>query len=376
MSVDPWILAWVAAAWAMVVSLSKSMETVVAAEPGQPPRARTGGDWVLIVSAPLAVAFSLVALRPLAPPAGDTAAYVRTYLRLPTSPDAWEAGRSYFGNSEFLFWRAQGLLGQWADARLFLVLNFVAVVVATALCYRTLTRHWSPYAWVSFALVFLTYFTVYSGNGMRQAVAIPVAMLAARLLWEKAWLKGAALLVVAAGLHWAAIAVLAVLALRALPLTRLVVLGVPLAAYLLSSQLSTLVLDRLGETSLSERADLYGTAVESTADSRTSINLLIVVALYVVLAMVQRATHDGDRFIRATALLFMTLVAATLPLNEVWVRFLVNLMFLTPAIVIACLRATSLPPRLKSTALALGFTLLCGAWLVSTSAQLTLGYGL
>jgi hypothetical protein len=374
MRVDPWILVWVAAAWTPFVALSKRMESVVTADPNEQPRARAGSDWFPIVGAPLAVAFGLVALRPLFPPAGDTTAYVRTFVRLPTSPDAWEAGKSYFGNSEFLFWRLQGLLAQWADARMFLVLNFVAVVVATALCYRTLTRHWSPTAWVSFALVFLTYFTVYSGNGMRQALAIPVAVLAARLLWERAWLKGAALLAIAAGLHWAAVVVLAVVALRALPLTRLVVLGIPVAAYLFSTQLSSVVLSRLGETTLSDRADVYGTAIESTADSRTSINLLIVVALYLLLALRQRPVHDGDKFILASALLFMTLVAATLPLNEVWVRFLVNLMFLTPAMAIACLRATSLPPRLRSTALALGFTLLCGAWFMSASAQLTLGY--
>lgn len=375
MSVDPWILLWVAAAWTPFVALSRSMETVVAPDPAEQPRTRAGSDWLLIVGAPLAIAFVLVALRPLAPPAGDTTAYVRTFVRLPTSPDAWEAGKSYFGNSEFLFWRLQGLLAQWADARMFLVLNFVAVVVATALCYRALTRHWSSTAWVAFALVFLTYFTVYSGNGMRQALAIPVAVLAARLLWERAWLKGAALLAVAAGLHWAAVVGLVVVAVRALPLTRLVVLGIPLAAYLASTQLSSLVLSRLGETALSERADVYGATIESTADSRTSVNLLIVVALYLALALRQRPVHDGDKFIRASALLFMTLVAATLPLNEVWVRFLVNLMFLTPAMAIACVRATSLPPRVRSAALALGFTLLCGAWLVSGSAQLTLGYG-
>ena len=376
MTIDTWTVFLAAAAWALFVALSRSMEAVVAADPSQPQRAKPSADWILIVSAPLTVAFFLVALRPLAPPAGDTSAYVGTFLRLATSPDAWQAGKSYFGNSEFLFWRVQGLLAASGDARLFLVLNFVAVVIATALCYRKLTRHWSPDAWVSFALVFLTYFTVYSGNGMRQAVAIPVAVLAGRFLWEKAWFKGGALLVAAAGLHWAAIAVLAVLAIRALPLNRVVVLGLPIAAYLMSTQLSALVLGRLSETAFSERADVYGAAVESTADSRTSVNLLIAVALYVIFALLRRPMHDGDRFIRAIALLFMTLVAATLPLNEVWVRFLVNLMFLTPAIAIACLRATSVPPRMKSAALALGFTLLCGAWIVSTSAQMTLGYGL
>lgn len=338
-------------------------------------------DAVAFVVVPLALAFWLVGLRPLAPPAGDTNAYVKTFEALDGPIGARAVGHQWFGSSELLFWPIQGLIEPWGSPRTFLVLNFVAVVFASALAYRAITRHWGPHAWLLFSLVFLTYFCVYAGNGMRQALAIPFALAGATFVWNKRWLAGAACVFLAVGFHWTSVATLAVLVFKVVPLNKKVMVATPLIA-LVSSQLlfhwllELVAASFLEDTFLGERAAIYSEGVMTTADPRTSINLWIAVGLYVLTILGRWNEDTGDQLIRAYACLFMTLVLATLGVEEVWVRFLVNLMFLTPILGVLWIRQLRLGPRPAVGAVALASSTLFVAWLFSYSAQVTLGFTL
>ena len=145
----------------------------------------------------------LVAMRPL-DAGNDTVGYISTYSQLDGIAGSWLIGALNYGNTEILWWPMQSVLRNILSPRAWLIANYIFVFVLTALYYRTAARPSGMRSEI-FALVFLTFFLVYTGNIMRQALAAPIGALGFFLFFERRFFRAGSLIALAIGLHWSSI---------------------------------------------------------------------------------------------------------------------------------------------------------------------------
>lgn len=189
---------------------------------------------------------------------GDTARYIEAYSEISSFIGAREVGGAIYGNTEILWWPVQYVYKFFeVSERLWLVINCIWIFVLTYFSYRKLC--WGGFALI-FSFVFLTYFSVYAGNAMRQALAFPIGLLSVCFLYERRYLLYFLLCFISVGLHWSSLAFVAFLFFKVLPNNRFTYLVLPIFSFMCSWALEPslrLFVDIVGLPELRVKLDLY-----------------------------------------------------------------------------------------------------------------------
>lgn len=215
--------------------------------------------YLLLVLPIFIYGFVQVAMRPL-DAGNDTIGYISTYVQLDDISSSWQVGALIYGNTEILWWPLQSVLRHFLSPRAWLIANYVLVFVLAALLYRRAAKPSGIHSGI-FALAFLTFFLVYTGNIMRQALAAPIGALGLFLFFERRFVRASILIAISIGLHWSSIILLAapLFALRIFDRDG-IYLALPilaLAASTLSSSIIGYIVSLLGISGISDKFALY-----------------------------------------------------------------------------------------------------------------------
>lgn len=334
----------------------------------------------LLVLPIFALGFYLVAMRPM-DAGNDTARYLRTYSQLDGAISSVAVGARHFGNTEFLWWPLQSLLKHFFSERGWLAANYVLVFGLIALYYRKAT---SPFriAPEVFALVFLTFFLVYSGNVMRQVLAAPIGALGFHLALHRRFAGAAALIAASIGLHWSCI----VFAAAPIMLLRIfdrnaVYFALPPLALAFSALSTTIIGDlvsALNIPGISQKFELY---FLSDHESHVGVvwktaNFWICSVSSLAFLFICRPSQYEDKSLHKYTLLFITLVLFGINTADFSERYIPLLLMVTPLHAILIVEKLKLPNTIKN-ALVFGSSLaLATLILLAESTQYTLGYSL
>lgn len=324
--------------------------------------------------------FILVAMRPL-DAGNDTVGYISTYNQLDGIASSWRIGALNYGNTEILWWPLQSVLRNVLSPRAWLIANYFFVFVLTALFYRTAARPSGIRSGI-FALAFLTFFLVYTGNIMRQALAAPIGALGFFLFFERRIVIAGSLVALAIGLHWSSIVFLAapLFALRLFNKDG-IYLCLPvlaLAASVLSSSVIGHIVGLLGIPGITEKFTLYfqqGHQSHIEAIWKTA-NFWICTASSTAFLLMDRPSRSESQALHKFTLLLLSLVLFGINSADFSERYMPYLLLIVPlqaALVAMRLRASQ---TIRNFAY-IGFFLLIGALvLLAKSSQHTLGYAL
>ncbi|WP_277052166.1 EpsG family protein [Zestomonas thermotolerans] len=318
-----------------------------------------------------------IAFRPL--DAGfDTARYVEAYLSLSDVFSARSTGASVYGNTELLWWPFQTIFSEWLGGRGWLVANYIMVFLLVFWAYIPLGRKYevSP---LIFSLVFLTYFFVYSGNTMRQAVALPFALVAFCSFFDKKYLRFLLYSAVAVGFHWSAIVFLFSPIMR-LPIfnRRLGLIFAPLGLFLMSiffADFAKLFVDLVGMPELRVKYELYieSGRVSHVGDVWTKLNFWLCILAGFLFLFVWRSEKQ-DNVLYAYVSFILGLILFGVSISDFSERFFPALFLVFPLIVTLILRRLKWPKVVSEGVLHLMFLLMGLMVLANHSAQETLGY--
>lgn len=333
---------------------------------------------VLLVLPIFAYGFYLVAMRPL-DAGNDTARYIRTYNQLNGIVSSVGVGARFFGNTEFLWWPLQSLLKLLLSSRGWLIANYLLVFASTAMYYKRAARP-LKLAPEIFALVFLTFFLVYSGNIMRQALAAPIGAIGFYLALERRFLRAAVLIAISVGLHWSSIVFVAapLLLLRVFDRDG-IYFALPPMALAFSALSSTVIGDlvsALNIPGISEKFDLY-----FSLDHQSHVGVVWKTANFwicstssIAFLTIARASKQEDKRLHKYTLLFISLVFFGINTADFSERYMPLLLLALPLQITLIVDRFSIPNAVKNMIVFGSFVLLASLVLFAESSQYTLGY--
>lgn len=340
-----------------------------------------GPPLVLLLALPIFLyGFILVAMRPL-DAGNDTIGYISTYNQLDDIAGAWRVGALVYGNTEILWWPLQSVLRHFLSPRAWLIANYIFVFVLAALLYGKAARPSGVHSGI-FALAFLTFFLVYTGNIMRQALATPIGALGLLLFFERRFLRASLLIAVAIGLHWSSIIFLAapIFALRMFDRNG-IYLGLPilaLAASTLSSSIIGHIVDLLAVPGISDKFTLYfllGRQSHIEAIWKTA-NFWICIVSSAAFLLIDRPSRSASRALHKFTLLLLSLVLFGINSADFSERYMPYLLLILPLQAALVAMRLGVPQAVKNFAF-IGLFLLIGTLvLLAKSSQHTLGYSL
>lgn len=311
----------------------------------------------------------------------DTPRYVITYSRLGSFFSAREVGLSTYGNTELLWWPLQSLLRPFVDARGWLVFNYVSIFLAVFAAYYMLCKKFSVSPLI-FALVFFTYYFVYAGNAIRQAISLPLGLIAFCLFLDKRYWPSLLLLSLAIGLHWSAIFFL-LTPMLTLPIfrKRWILISAPLLMLFLSfliGKIAGIFVDFLGMPELEAKYELYfdGGRESHIGPIWTKFNFWISTLVpFLFLILCKPSSHENNA-LHIYVLLFLSLTMFSVTIPDFSERFFPALLLILPLIVVLMLRRLKIKLLVAELIMLLGFFGLWVTVFMSASAQETLGYHL
>ena len=324
--------------------------------------------------------FNMVAMRPL-DAGNDTPRYIDTYNQLDGITSAFHIGLLNYGNTELLWWPIQAGLHYVLSPRAWLIANYVLVFAFTALFYRKGVRSTGIRTEV-FALVFLTFFIVYSGNIMRQALAVPVGALGFYLFFERKYLLAGALIAVATGLHWSAVVLFIApfLASRFFDRNRTYLI-LPLLALGLSTLASPIIghaVNLFGIPGISDKFSLYFLQDHQShieAIWKTANFWICMVSSLAFLLISPASSHVSQSTHKYTTLLVSLILFGinSTDFSERYIPFLLLIIPLQAALTIDRLKLAN---AMKNIMFLGAFLLIATLVLFAQSSQYTLGYSL
>ena len=333
---------------------------------------------VLLVLPIFAYGFYLVAMRPL-DAGNDTARYIRTYNQLNGIVSSVAVGARFFGNTELLWWPLQSLLKLLLSSRGWLIANYLLVFAFTAMYYKRAAKP-LKLAPEIFALVFLTFFLVYSGNIMRQALAAPIGAIGFYLALERRFLRAAVLIAISVGLHWSSIVFVAapLLLLRVFDRDG-IYFALPPMALAFSALSSTVIGDlvsALNIPGISEKFELY-----FSLDHQSHVGVVWKTANFwicsvssIAFLIVARASKQEDKRLHKYTLLFVSLVFFGINTADFSERYIPLLLLVLPLQIALLVDRLSVPSAVKNMIVFGSFVLLATLVLFAESSQYTLGY--
>ncbi len=341
----------------------------------------SGALRIALVVAPIfAYGLYFVALRPL-DAGNDTARYVATYSNLDGPIDAVATGARYFGNTEFLWWPFQSLFRPTLDAQNWLIANFVLVFVSTWVFYKSAARALGLSSTI-FALAFLTFFLVYSGNIMRQALAAPLGALGFFLYFGGRRKTALLLMFVAIGLHWSSIAFLAapLFGIKAIDRHK-IYLAAPLGALAISTFASQIIGDIVslaGFSALTDKFNLYFSGVHEShvGEVWKTANFWICSIISLLFLLFVKPERLKTASLHRYTCLFLSLILFGINTADFAERYMPLLLLVSPMQAALLIERIKAPPVLKGAAYFGSFITLSALVLMATSSQHTLGYAL
>ncbi|WP_417530272.1 EpsG family protein [Marinobacter lipolyticus] len=334
-------------------------------------------SWLFVL--PIFVAGLIVlGFRPL--DAGfDTPRYVSAYLAIGDFFSAREVGQSYYGNTEFLWWPIQSLFKSFLSARGWLVFNYILVFFLVFWSYIHLCRRYfvSPFL---FALVFFTYYFVYTGNAVRQALALPFALLAFLWWFDRRYASAAIMIFLSIGLHWSSIIFIFTPLLKAKIFhKRVVLLSFPLLMLIFSlvlGEVAKVLIEFIGFKELSMKYDLYlgGGRESHIGEIWKQFNFWLCVTVSFLFLFFCPISKGTSPVLHLYVMFFLGLIMFSISMSDISERFFPAIFLVMPAIVVLLVRRLKVNSGVLGAFLVFGFL---GLWLLiltTESAQHTLGY--
>lgn len=309
----------------------------------------------------------------------DTPHYVEAWLELDGFWSARKVGSEIYGNTELLWWPVQSLFRGFLGTRDWLLLNYILVFLSVYWGYRELCSRYSINPLI-FALVFLTYFFVYSGNAIRQALALPFGLLAFCWWFDCRYARAALALVLSVGLHWSSLffvlaPVLSLPVFRRQSVLLLVPLGALLGA-LVAGDVARVVVYALDMPELIEKYKLYfeGGRESHIGTVWHQFNFWLCLGVSGAFLIICKPSAYRSLVLHRYVVLFLSLMLFGVSVADVSERFFPALLLVTPLMVMLIIQRFQMPAPIAQGALLLGFFVL---WLLvcsTESAQATLGH--
>ncbi|WP_188729507.1 EpsG family protein [Pseudoalteromonas gelatinilytica] len=259
----------------------------------------------------------LVPLRP-SDAGNDTALYINAYTKLYDFNSAYEVGKSYFGNTEPLFWPLSFVLkmiglsaAQFIAAcgliSFFLTYNSLKLQAEILRCDRRLV-------FFSLAAMLFTYMSVYYGNHVRASLAVPLAFMSVLYYIKRDSVKAVLFFLLAMSFHWSSLFIaLYILIDKFIDTEKKIFI-----AYLLScftALVSSFVINELGSilsffpqlSNFKDKVELYKSG--TVASELTSIfSLSSFWAIFIVASIFILYRDPKNIRVRKLSLLFLILV--------------------------------------------------------------------
>ncbi|MEN5220550.1 EpsG family protein [Stenotrophomonas sp. TWI602] len=334
---------------------------------------------LLLLVAPVFIyGFSLVAMRSL-DAGNDTPRYVSTYNQLNGLSTSVSVGIRTYGNTEFLWWPLQSVIKPFLSPRGWLITNYLLVFYFVGMYYKKSARTLGVNAQV-FALVFLTFFLIYSGNIMRQALAVPIGALGFWLFYQRRFLFASLAIAISIGLHWSCLVFLTAPALLLPFFNRdrvyLLIPLLSLALSILSSQIIGDLVNALGVAQISDKFNLYFSADHQSHIGAVwkTANFWICTLSSFTFLLVSKPSLHADKSIHIYSLLFLSLVLFGVNTADFSERYIPFLLLVLPLQIAAIINSVNAPAVIKSLAYFGFFLVLAGLVFFAESSQYTLGY--
>lgn len=309
----------------------------------------------------------------------DTPIYIRAYKNIGNIFEAHSKGVYWYGNTELLWWPIQSIFGHIFNTRSWLVLNYLLTCLAIYTAYKTLVKHYNICALI-FPLVLFTYYFVYMGNGIRQALALPIALSAIVIFSEKKYLKAALLMFLAIGLHWSSILFLLIPAFRISLIKRdWVYLVIPFIALALSALFGSTAgwaINLLGIDALSTKHDLY---FASDRESHVGVvwktlNFWVCAISTLAFLTICKPSKYASNVLHCYLTFFISIIFFGINIADFSERYMPAILLTLPITAALMLEELNIRPFTKNALLLMGFLLMGMAVFFNKSAQATLGY--
>ena len=228
----------------------------------------------------------------------------------------------------------------------------------------------------------MSYYFVYAGNAIRQALALPIGLIAFCLYLDRRYWKAALLITLAIGLHWSAIFYL-IASVFAFPLFKRhwVFIVVPLVMLILSvfiGEVARIFVDLLGMPELKVKYEIYfeGGRESHVGVIWTKFNFWISIIVSFVFLVLCKPSRYESNVLHLYVLLFLSLTLFGVMAADFSERFLPALLLVLPLVAVQILRRFKIPASVAEGVLIQGFFALWVLIIFSQSSIETLGYKL
>ncbi|WP_458374253.1 EpsG family protein [Pseudomonas laurylsulfatiphila] len=309
----------------------------------------------------------------------DTPIYLRAYRNIGHIFEAHSKGVYWYGNTELLWWPIQSAFRYILNARSWLILNYALTCIAIYLAYKTLEKHYQINPLI-FPLVLFTYYFVYMGNGIRQALALPIALAATVIFSDKKYIKSVLLISLAIGLHWSSILFLLIPAFRLSLIKKdWVYLAIPCVALALSTQFGSTAgwaINLLGVDALSTKHDLY---FASDRESHVGVvwktlNFWVCAISTLAFLTICKPSKYKSNVLHCYLTFFISIIFFGINIADFSERYMPAILLTLPITAALLTKEINVRPIIKNSLLLLGFLLMGIAVFFNKSAQVTLGY--
>ncbi|WP_084166485.1 EpsG family protein [Stutzerimonas azotifigens] len=322
---------------------------------------------------PIILGYYFIALRPFNS-GGDTVTYISSFNQI-SSPLTATADANY--GTEIFFWPTQAFIKYFFEIRGWLIINFLVVTSLAFFSYKKLAQNTniSP---LIFALVFMTFFAVYSGNAMRQVYSIPLGLIAFHYSYQRQFFRFLVFSLLAISFHWSATIILLSPAFINIPNHIRYYIAVPTIALACSPLIGPSVgmaVELTGFQWLTQKTDLYlrGSYISHISAVWKTMNFWLCVCIYIILIITKIAICDRYAKIVKIQLMFISLIFFSIQNQDISERYMTWLIFMTPISISLIILNLKLSPFIKNTIYATLFILMALLVFTRPSAIETLG---
>lgn len=309
----------------------------------------------------------------------DTPLYVKTYLSL---KDIWSArliGIQYYGNTELFWWPFHSLFINLIDARGWLIFNYLLIFFLVWVSYFFLCKNLGITPLI-FVFVFFTYYMVYSGNTIRQAMALPLGLMAFIFFCKRNIFLYLVFTIISIGFHWSSIFFLLTPLMLFRPLgKRMAIIVLPLFSLFLSIYMSDVFRIALNVFSLPELEAKYNLYFTGVRDSHVgpvwlTMNFWICTIVSSVFLWVCRPINYYYKCFCFYVLLFLSLILFGINIPDFSERFFPAILLVLPIMIALLVNKFKFPNILLNSVFLFFFFCMGLLVFISESAQQTLGY--
>lgn len=319
-----------------------------------------------------------IGLRPL-DAGSDTPNYVKAYLELDGFFTARAVGMNNYGNTELLWWPLQSLVRIFLEPQGWLVFNYLITFFSVYFSYKVLCKK-TKINTLFFIFVFLTYYSVYTGNTIRQSLALPFGLMAFCFLFDKSIFISAVLVVFSIGLHWSSLFfLLSPIMFFSFFKKKYFCLIVPIVCLLFSVFIDDVMRIAINVIPVSELRVKYDLYFAGGRESHIDVvwktfNFWLCVVVSFLFLIVCNPERYRERVLYSYVLLFLSLILFGVHIPDFSERFFPAILLVMPLMLALLMRRLKLPASVAGFSYLLFFILMGVLVFLNPSAQETLGY--